>query len=86
MRLFSLFVLKTAITIAAAEKTLVDLILQGITHKEHQDQVVASRQTGPYRDPILKSEPLLADFFGGKPGFYHSVASGDPLSDRVVIW
>lgn len=32
------------------------------------------------------SQPLLADTFGGEPGFYHSVASGDPLADAVVIW
>lgn len=32
------------------------------------------------------SEPLLADAFGGKEGFHHSVASGDPLPDSVIIW
>jgi PhoD-like phosphatase, N-terminal domain len=32
------------------------------------------------------SKPLLADYYGGVPGFYHGVASGDPLSDRVIIW
>ena len=32
------------------------------------------------------SQPLLADYFGGEPGFYHSVASGDPLPNAVVIW
>ena len=35
---------------------------------------------------IERSQPLLADFFGGDPGFYHSVASGDPIPDGVVIW
>lgn len=30
---------------------------------------------------------LLADSFGGcEPGFYHGVASGDPLSDAVIVW
>lgn len=29
---------------------------------------------------------MLADFFGGEPGFYHGVASGDPLPDAVIIW
>jgi len=29
---------------------------------------------------------LLAETFGGEPGFYHSVASGDPLPDSVIIW
>lgn len=32
------------------------------------------------------SDPVLADYFGGEPGFYHSVASGDPLVDAVIIW
>lgn len=32
------------------------------------------------------SEPILADSFGGEAGFYHGVASGDPLEDRVVLW
>ncbi|CAJ1936746.1 unnamed protein product [Cylindrotheca closterium] len=32
------------------------------------------------------STHILADRFGGTPGFYHSVASGDPLEDAVVIW
>lgn len=35
---------------------------------------------------LEKSKPLLADTFGGEPGFYHSVASGDPLPDAVIIW
>jgi alkaline phosphatase D len=33
-----------------------------------------------------KSQPLLADSFGGEPGFYHGVASGDPLSNAVIVW
>ena len=33
-----------------------------------------------------RSEPILASYFGGEPGFYHGVASGDPLSDRVIVW
>lgn len=32
------------------------------------------------------SLPLLADYFDGTPGFYHSVASGSPQKDRVIIW
>lgn len=32
------------------------------------------------------SEPILADFFDGAPGFYHGVASGDPLFDAVILW
>jgi phosphodiesterase/alkaline phosphatase D-like protein len=33
-----------------------------------------------------KSQPLLASYFGGQPGFYHGVASGDPLPDAVILW
>jgi hypothetical protein len=33
-----------------------------------------------------RSTPLLAATFGGEPGFHHSVASGDPLPDAVIIW
>lgn len=35
---------------------------------------------------IPPTPPLLCDFFGGEAGFFHSVASGDPLPDAVVIW
>lgn len=44
-----------------------------------------SRHRRELFDPV-ESEPLLADHFGGTPGFYHSVASGDPLPDAVIIW
>lgn len=33
-----------------------------------------------------QSQPIFADSFGGEPGFYHGVASGDPLEDRVILW
>jgi alkaline phosphatase D len=33
-----------------------------------------------------QSQPLLASYFGGLPGFYHGVASGDPLPDSVILW
>ena len=32
------------------------------------------------------SEPIVAALFGGAAGFYHGVASGDPQSDRVILW
>lgn len=35
---------------------------------------------------IELSKPVLADSFGGTAGFYHSVASGDPLPDAVIVW
>lgn len=36
--------------------------------------------------PDAASQPKLAHPFGGKPGFYHGVASGDPLPNSVIIW
>ena len=32
------------------------------------------------------SEPLLAEYYGGVPGFYHGVASGDPEPNAVILW
>eukprot|EP00581_Thalassiosira_minuscula_P002081 CAMPEP_0183738948 /NCGR_PEP_ID=MMETSP0737-20130205/55850_1 /TAXON_ID=385413 /ORGANISM="Thalassiosira miniscula, Strain CCMP1093" /LENGTH=676 /DNA_ID=CAMNT_0025973607 /DNA_START=209 /DNA_END=2236 /DNA_ORIENTATION=- len=32
------------------------------------------------------STTLLADNFGGIPGFHHGVASGDPLPTSVILW
>ena len=36
--------------------------------------------------PDSASQPKLAHAFGGKAGFYHGVASGDPLPTKVIIW
>lgn len=33
-----------------------------------------------------KATPKIASDYGGSPGFYHGVASGSPLEDRVIIW
>jgi phosphodiesterase/alkaline phosphatase D-like protein len=38
------------------------------------------------RRHLATSQPLLAASFGGVPGFYHGVASGDPLPDAVIVW
>jgi phosphodiesterase/alkaline phosphatase D-like protein len=40
----------------------------------------------PARNLQEDSQPLLADSFGGTPGFYHGVASGDPLPSAIVLW
>ena len=32
------------------------------------------------------SEPIVAECFGDEPGFYHRVAPGYPLFDRVILW
>jgi len=41
-------------------------------------------RSGRRVDELESSEPITADLFGGSPGFYHGVASGDPLVDRVA--
>jgi PhoD-like phosphatase, N-terminal domain/PhoD-like phosphatase len=38
------------------------------------------------RQLLELSQPLLASSFNGTPGFYHGVASGDPLPDAVILW
>lgn len=40
----------------------------------------------PARNLQGDSQPLFASAFGGTPGFYHGVASGDPLPSAVVLW
>lgn len=35
---------------------------------------------------LERSDHILAETYGGPPGFYHSVASGDPTQDAVIIW
>ena len=48
-----------------------------------------SRHLNHKNDPDFHleiSRPILADAFEGKPGFYHGVASGDPLPDKVIVW
>lgn len=35
---------------------------------------------------IELSEPILASYFNNEPGFYHGVASGDPLPDAIILW
>jgi phosphodiesterase/alkaline phosphatase D-like protein len=42
-------------------------------------------QSGGFEFPY-KATPKIASDYGGAPGFYHGVASGTPLADRVIIW
>jgi hypothetical protein len=44
-----------------------------------RDEVHAQRD-------LEQSQPLLANYFAGSPGFFHGVASGDPLPDAVILW
>jgi alkaline phosphatase D len=50
-----------------------------------RDQVHAQRQR-TLQQGLGLSQPLLAGSFGGTPGFYHGVASGDPLPNAVILW
>lgn len=38
------------------------------------------------RQLLETSQPLLASSYNGIAGFYHGVASGDPLPDAVILW
>eukprot|EP00980_Cylindrotheca_fusiformis_P008741 scaffold1869_cov122-Cylindrotheca_fusiformis.AAC.3 len=57
--------------------------LSSLTTREHNHPHSRSHDR-LLRDEV--SEPILADNFGGEAGFYHGVASGDPLMDRVILW
>lgn len=66
-------------------RTLEEFIL---LQQEHGSKVSSgNRRRGT---ELETSEPITADafggIFGGSPGFYHGVASGDPLVDRVILW
>jgi phosphodiesterase/alkaline phosphatase D-like protein len=50
-----------------------------------RDQVQAQRQRN-LQGGLELSQPLLANAFGGVAGFYHGVASGDPLPNAVILW
>lgn len=56
---------------------------------KHHDGFPPADMGGHKKDRSLQdfvSNPLLADSFRGTPGFYHGVASGDPLDDGIVLW
>lgn len=73
---------------------------EGLKHRETEAKIrddpnydlfagrrrVAGLGEGTGEGGVELSKPLLADTFGGNPGFYHSVASGDPLPEAVIIW
>ena len=67
---------------------------QGLNRDDHRDMIdrpydlyEGRRRLQDGDDEVMEvSKPLLADAFGGEPGFYHSVASGDPLPDAVILW
>ena len=44
------------------------------------------QQQRQQQQQLETSQPLLASSFNGVPGFYHGVASGDPLPDAVILW
>jgi len=63
--------------------------IQDVFHKEERQRKEnmwkGRRRT--FFGTLERSDPILAATYGGGPaGFYHSVASGDPTQDAVVIW
>lgn len=66
-------------------------ILDAENEKQFLRAASGRRRLAELDDPISvrrleDSQPLLADFFGGIPGFYHGVASGDPLPSAIILW
>lgn len=51
-----------------------------------KDEFPGQSQEPPRNLQDFVSLPLLADSFGDEPGFYHGVASGDPIEDGVILW
>ncbi|CAE8627182.1 unnamed protein product, partial [Polarella glacialis] len=58
--------------------------------KAHKEEGQGEDESQVYREMRRRlagtSGPKLAADFGGKAGFYHGVASGDPLANSVIIW
>jgi phosphodiesterase/alkaline phosphatase D-like protein len=67
-------------------------ILDAENEKQFLRAASGRRRLAELDDPIPArkleedSQPLLADFFDGTPGFYHGVASGDPLPSAIILW
>jgi len=53
--------------------------------KPNESHLRRRLQSGNFEFPY-KATPKIASDYGGAPGFYHGVASGTPLADRVIIW
>ena len=51
-----------------------------------RDEIYQEKQRQRQEQASSSSQPLLASAFNGVPGFYHGVASGDPLPDAVILW
>ncbi len=61
-----------------------DEALKAETYEEFAQALNRKKSSSEFHMEI--SQPILADTFGGVPGFYHGVASGDPMTDRVIVW
>eukprot|EP00977_Amphora_coffeiformis_P022096 scaffold10436_cov107-Amphora_coffeaeformis.AAC.2 len=67
-------------------KTLEE-IRQATNPRRSTEEVLRGHRVLENPRRLETSTPVLADHFAtGTPGFYHSVASGDPLANAVVIW
>lgn len=53
---------------------------EAITSKEAKERKLRRRMQ------TADSEPLLADYYGGTAGFYHGIASGDPMPNAIILW
>lgn len=51
------------------------------------DENMSHRRRLLENNNVISIGPKLAgEYKGGVPGFYHGVASGDPLSHAVILW
>ena len=90
---FAVLVGATALTLPT--QTLASLppyeVLRARTLEEYMAAQEASKMKSLTRhlrrtSEMEHSEPIVAECFGDEPGFYHRVAPGYPLFDRVILW
>lgn len=81
--LFSTLISIAALVTVNANGIPPDAALKADTYDEFA-RVLNHKRTHEFHLEI--SRPVLADSFEGKPGFYHGVASGDPLPESVIVW
>eukprot|EP00977_Amphora_coffeiformis_P009290 scaffold2103_cov185-Amphora_coffeaeformis.AAC.35 len=67
-------------------KNLEELLALDQERRQTKAEAQLLRKRALAEHDLTDSEPILADMFGGEAGFYHGVASGDPLPNAVIVW
>jgi phosphodiesterase/alkaline phosphatase D-like protein len=87
MRVFALALLCLfPLTAVLAHSSLPQTEVLDATTLEEFSQFVRPAEEPRRLNVEEDSKPLLAAYYGGVPGFYHGVASGDPLPGAVIVW